>query len=227
MSAFSSPIPLRLRQSNVFLLFSAQVNPVSSPADKGRHHRHHGGPAVSRQRKVPERRHHRLLPQVRSRSSLPAVSRGCFFVMDAALWTRYLLLNTPSALSERCHVFSSFFYKQLTRRDNASEGSNSDAWVHKVQEGNAQEMMFLYKNGAFWVTENERWDMFWKLKTTLLFRSKLWQSCRTGQAERITVTKEFHLKTHNLRSLKVSILLLFMVEYKQTSLVSQLTFFLS
>lgn len=34
-----------------------------------------------------------------------------------------------------------------------------------------------------------------------------------------------HLKTHNLQSLKVSILLLFMVAYKQTSLVSQLTFF--
>ncbi|KAF6718571.1 Sentrin-specific protease 7 [Oryzias melastigma] len=42
-------------------------------------------------------------------------------------YLKYLLLNTPAALSERCHVFSSFFYKQLTRRDNASEGSNSDA----------------------------------------------------------------------------------------------------
>ncbi|XP_011487628.1 uncharacterized protein LOC101170552 isoform X2 [Oryzias latipes] len=42
-------------------------------------------------------------------------------------YLKYLLLNTPSALSERCHVFSSFFYKQLTRRDNASEGTNSDA----------------------------------------------------------------------------------------------------
>ncbi|RVE58287.1 hypothetical protein OJAV_G00207750 [Oryzias javanicus] len=42
-------------------------------------------------------------------------------------YLKYLLLNTPAALSQRCHVFSSFFYKQLTRRDNASEGSNSDA----------------------------------------------------------------------------------------------------
>ena len=37
------------------------------------------------------------------------------------LLTRFLLDQAPAAVVERSHVFSSFFYKQLTRRDNASE----------------------------------------------------------------------------------------------------------
>uniref|UniRef100_UPI0037E9901D sentrin-specific protease 7 isoform X2 n=1 Tax=Semicossyphus pulcher TaxID=241346 RepID=UPI0037E9901D len=37
-------------------------------------------------------------------------------------YLKYLLQNASEAVSERCHIFSSFFYKQLTRRDNASEG---------------------------------------------------------------------------------------------------------
>uniref|UniRef100_A0A8C7YMB2 Ubiquitin-like protease family profile domain-containing protein n=1 Tax=Oryzias sinensis TaxID=183150 RepID=A0A8C7YMB2_9TELE len=40
-------------------------------------------------------------------------------------YLKYLLLNTPSALSERCHVFSSFFYKQLTRLEPANVLSSS------------------------------------------------------------------------------------------------------
>lgn len=41
--------------------------------------------------------------------------------------TRYLLQNASASVVERSHIFSSFFYKQLTRRDNASEGGNSDS----------------------------------------------------------------------------------------------------
>ncbi|XP_034041824.1 sentrin-specific protease 7 isoform X2 [Thalassophryne amazonica] len=41
-------------------------------------------------------------------------------------YLKYLLQNAPAAMVERCHIFSSFFYKQLTRRDNASEGSPSE-----------------------------------------------------------------------------------------------------
>uniref|UniRef100_A0A8C3AGR0 Ubiquitin-like protease family profile domain-containing protein n=1 Tax=Cyclopterus lumpus TaxID=8103 RepID=A0A8C3AGR0_CYCLU len=37
-------------------------------------------------------------------------------------YLKYLLLNASAAVAERTHIFSSFFYKQLTRRDNASEG---------------------------------------------------------------------------------------------------------
>nr|XP_020465171.1 uncharacterized protein LOC109965474 isoform X2 [Monopterus albus] len=42
-------------------------------------------------------------------------------------YLKYLLQNTSAAVAERCHIFSSFFYKQLTRRDNASEGATSDS----------------------------------------------------------------------------------------------------
>ncbi|XP_040057793.2 sentrin-specific protease 7 isoform X3 [Gasterosteus aculeatus] len=42
-------------------------------------------------------------------------------------YLKYLLQNASAALGERCHIFSSFFYKQLTRRDNASEGVTSDS----------------------------------------------------------------------------------------------------
>ncbi|XP_040004649.1 sentrin-specific protease 7 isoform X2 [Xiphias gladius] len=41
-------------------------------------------------------------------------------------YLKYLLQNASAAVAERSHIFSSFFYKQLTRRDNASEGSTSD-----------------------------------------------------------------------------------------------------
>uniref|UniRef100_A0A3P8YTS1 Ubiquitin-like protease family profile domain-containing protein n=1 Tax=Esox lucius TaxID=8010 RepID=A0A3P8YTS1_ESOLU len=41
-------------------------------------------------------------------------------------YLKYLLLEkAPKSVAERSHVFSSFFYKQLTRRDNASEDSTS------------------------------------------------------------------------------------------------------
>ncbi|XP_061578955.1 sentrin-specific protease 7 [Cololabis saira] len=42
-------------------------------------------------------------------------------------YLKYLLQNTSASVVERCHIFSSFFYKQLTRRDNASEGGNADS----------------------------------------------------------------------------------------------------
>ncbi|XP_034431043.1 sentrin-specific protease 7 isoform X1 [Hippoglossus hippoglossus] len=41
-------------------------------------------------------------------------------------YLKYLLHNASDAVAERSHIFSSFFYKQLTRRDNASEGATSD-----------------------------------------------------------------------------------------------------
>ncbi|KAM6978359.1 uncharacterized protein LKV04_013756 [Tautogolabrus adspersus] len=41
-------------------------------------------------------------------------------------YLKYLLQNSSEALAERCHIFSSFFYKQLTRRDNASEGNTNE-----------------------------------------------------------------------------------------------------
>uniref|UniRef100_A0A8D2ZJE7 Ubiquitin-like protease family profile domain-containing protein n=1 Tax=Scophthalmus maximus TaxID=52904 RepID=A0A8D2ZJE7_SCOMX len=37
-------------------------------------------------------------------------------------YLKFLLHNASAAVAERSHIFSSFFYKQLTRRDNASEG---------------------------------------------------------------------------------------------------------
>ncbi|XP_028291993.1 uncharacterized protein LOC114455141 isoform X2 [Gouania willdenowi] len=42
-------------------------------------------------------------------------------------YLKYLLQKASAAVAERSHIFSSFFYKQLTRRDNASEGGNSEA----------------------------------------------------------------------------------------------------
>ncbi|XP_019956285.2 sentrin-specific protease 7 isoform X2 [Paralichthys olivaceus] len=42
-------------------------------------------------------------------------------------YLKYLLHNASAAVAERSHIFSSFFYKQLTRRDNASEGATSDS----------------------------------------------------------------------------------------------------
>uniref|UniRef100_A0A3P8S3Z6 Si:dkey-100n23.3 n=1 Tax=Amphiprion percula TaxID=161767 RepID=A0A3P8S3Z6_AMPPE len=42
-------------------------------------------------------------------------------------YLKYLLQNASAAVAESIHIFSSFFYKQLTRRDNASEGTNSDS----------------------------------------------------------------------------------------------------
>ncbi|XP_068428978.1 sentrin-specific protease 7 [Clinocottus analis] len=42
-------------------------------------------------------------------------------------YLKYVLLNASAALAERTHIFSSFFYKQLTRRDNASEGVTNDS----------------------------------------------------------------------------------------------------
>ncbi|XP_062258850.1 sentrin-specific protease 7 [Platichthys flesus] len=41
-------------------------------------------------------------------------------------YLKYLLHNASAAVAERSHIFSSFFFKQLTRRDNASEGATSD-----------------------------------------------------------------------------------------------------
>ncbi|XP_054642050.1 sentrin-specific protease 7 isoform X2 [Dunckerocampus dactyliophorus] len=42
-------------------------------------------------------------------------------------YLKYLLHKSPQAIAERSHIFSSFFYKQLTRRDNASEGSATES----------------------------------------------------------------------------------------------------
>nr|XP_057937301.1 sentrin-specific protease 7 isoform X2 [Doryrhamphus excisus] len=42
-------------------------------------------------------------------------------------YLKYLLHKSPQAIAERSHVFSSFFYKQLTRRDNASEGGAAES----------------------------------------------------------------------------------------------------
>ncbi|XP_074551364.1 uncharacterized protein LOC141808596 [Halichoeres trimaculatus] len=42
-------------------------------------------------------------------------------------YLKYLLQNASEAVAQRCHIFSSFFYKQLTRRDNASEGITNDS----------------------------------------------------------------------------------------------------
>ncbi|XP_042282801.1 sentrin-specific protease 7 isoform X2 [Thunnus maccoyii] len=42
-------------------------------------------------------------------------------------YLKYLLQNASDSVAERSHIFSSFFYKQLTRRDNASEGVTSDS----------------------------------------------------------------------------------------------------
>ncbi|XP_029315372.1 LOW QUALITY PROTEIN: sentrin-specific protease 7 [Cottoperca gobio] len=42
-------------------------------------------------------------------------------------YLKYVLLSASDAVAERSHIFSSFFYKQLTRRDNASEGVTSDS----------------------------------------------------------------------------------------------------
>ncbi|XP_059199170.1 sentrin-specific protease 7 isoform X2 [Centropristis striata] len=42
-------------------------------------------------------------------------------------YLKYLLQKAPASVAERSHIFSSFFYKQLTRRDNASEGVVTDS----------------------------------------------------------------------------------------------------
>ncbi|XP_051937360.1 sentrin-specific protease 7 isoform X1 [Hippocampus zosterae] len=42
-------------------------------------------------------------------------------------YLKYLLQNSLQDVVERSHIFSSFFYKQLTRRDNASEGSATES----------------------------------------------------------------------------------------------------
>ncbi|KAM4731208.1 sentrin-specific protease 7 isoform 2-T3 [Anableps anableps] len=42
-------------------------------------------------------------------------------------YLKYLIQNASHAISKRSHIFSSFFYKQLTRRDNASEGGNNES----------------------------------------------------------------------------------------------------
>nr|XP_043874992.1 LOW QUALITY PROTEIN: sentrin-specific protease 7 [Solea senegalensis] len=42
-------------------------------------------------------------------------------------YLKYLLHNVSADVAKRCHIFSSFFYKQLTRRDNASEGGTSES----------------------------------------------------------------------------------------------------
>uniref|UniRef100_A0A3B4G378 Ubiquitin-like protease family profile domain-containing protein n=1 Tax=Pundamilia nyererei TaxID=303518 RepID=A0A3B4G378_9CICH len=42
-------------------------------------------------------------------------------------YLKYELLFFLFIKQKRSHIFSSFFYKQLTRRDNASEGGNSDS----------------------------------------------------------------------------------------------------
>ncbi|CAL9690378.1 unnamed protein product [Knipowitschia caucasica] len=42
-------------------------------------------------------------------------------------YLKYLLQNASESVAMRSHIFSSFFYKQLTRRDNASEGSNNES----------------------------------------------------------------------------------------------------
>lgn len=47
---------------------------------------------------------------------------------------RYLLHKASDDVTERSHIFSSFFYKQLTRRDNASEGITKDAYVVPARE---------------------------------------------------------------------------------------------
>lgn len=52
--------------------------------------------------------------------------RGCLHIFKKVLYFRYLLVQkAPRSSVERSHVFSSFFYKQLTRRDNANEDITS------------------------------------------------------------------------------------------------------
>lgn len=53
-------------------------------------------------------------------------------------YLKYLHLNASAAVAERTHIFSSFFYKQLTRRDNASEGGASDSRVAPPESGQRQ-----------------------------------------------------------------------------------------
>ncbi|KAF7215506.1 sentrin-specific protease 7 isoform X1 [Nothobranchius furzeri] len=42
-------------------------------------------------------------------------------------YLKFLIQNASADFTERCHIFSSFFFKQLTRRDNASEGVKNDS----------------------------------------------------------------------------------------------------
>ncbi|KAG9335124.1 hypothetical protein JZ751_005687 [Albula glossodonta] len=47
-------------------------------------------------------------------------------------YLKYLMLEkAPKAVAERSHIFSSFFYKQLTRKDNASEEASGFSAQHR------------------------------------------------------------------------------------------------
>uniref|UniRef100_A0A671V0W9 Ubiquitin-like protease family profile domain-containing protein n=1 Tax=Sparus aurata TaxID=8175 RepID=A0A671V0W9_SPAAU len=48
-------------------------------------------------------------------------------------YLKYLLHKASDDVTERSHIFSSFFYKQLTRRDNASEGITKDRRHQRVK----------------------------------------------------------------------------------------------
>lgn len=63
---------------------------------------------------------------------------------------RYLMVQkAPQASVNRSHVFSSFFYKQLTRRDNANEDSTSTPWVFVSQHTQSSyiALMLIVTNG--------------------------------------------------------------------------------
>lgn len=110
----------------------AQFNPVSSSTIERRNNGDNGRPAVSWQRRVPQWRHHWFLPEVsklflKSWEMRNQRRSRCWICVTVCLETRYLLhKSAAAAVAERCHIFSSFFFKQLTRRDNAREGSTKD-----------------------------------------------------------------------------------------------------
>lgn len=132
-----------LSLTSLFLFCTSQVDPVSSPAIERRNLSDDGRPTVPRQWTVSQRCHHWFLPEVSDIDVVSGTLDWFLFVLlfwggargaqnewewtdpCGCLWIRYLLQKAPDALVQRCHIFSSFFYKQLTRRDNANEDLTS------------------------------------------------------------------------------------------------------
>lgn len=123
------PCPAGGASSFNLLSLDLQVNPVPSTAMQGTHHRDQGGLGLPGQRRLPQRRHHRLLPQVS-----PSVSWSYVVLANGSQGASSVMTNTvlqpqvhlPGGGGRRCGRAQSRLQQLLLQAAEPEEGSGRE-----------------------------------------------------------------------------------------------------